>query len=183
MKTIKVPTREEVGPETQALYDQIAKGLGKLPNLYATIGYSQNTLKGFLQFDSAMSSSVFSPKEKEAINLVVSEVNNCKYCLAAHTMVAKTKGFSHEEIISLRKGYTEEVKLAAVISLAKNITENHGYAEPQLLEDFFQAGYKEDALIELVALITIRIFTNYVHAITGVPIDFPEAMSLKSTYG
>lgn len=183
MKTIKVPTREEVGPETQAMYDQIAKSIGKLPNLYATIGYSPTTLKGFLQFDGAMGASVFSAKEKEAINLVVSEVNNCKYCLAAHTMVAKTKGFSHEEIISVRKGYTEEARLNTLIKLAKNITENHGYADQDLLDEFFAEGFKEDALIELIALITIRIFTNYVHAITGVPIDFPEAMSLKTTYG
>lgn len=180
MKTIKVPTREEVGPETQAMYDQIAKNLGKLPNLYATIGYSQTTLKGFLQFDSAMGASVFSAKEKEAIALVVSEVNNCKYCLAAHTMVAKMKGFSHEEIISLRKGYTEETRLNTLIKLAKSITENHGYVDQDLLDEFFEDGFKEDALIELVGLITIRIFTNYVHALTGVPIDFPQAVSLES---
>ncbi|MFC3562841.1 carboxymuconolactone decarboxylase family protein [Pedobacter jamesrossensis] len=179
MKTIKVPNREEVSPQSQLLFDQISASIGKVPNLYAAIGYSPQTLKGFLQFDGALAGGIFSAKEKEAINLVVSEVNDCSYCLAAHTMLAKTKGFSHEEIISFRKGYTEEAKLNAVIQLAKNITENHGHAEEQFLVDFFAAGFQEDALIELLGLIAVRIFTNYVHAVTGVPIDFPEAMSLK----
>lgn len=178
MKTIKVPRRNEVSPESQLLFDQVTQHLGKLPNLYATMGYSSGTLKGYLQFEGAMAGGVFSVKEKEAINLVVSEINNCNYCLAAHTMIAKSKGFSHEDIISIRKGYTEDSKLNAVVKLAKSITENRGESDPQLLEAFFEAGYHEDALIELIGLVTAKIFTNYVYAVTGVPLDFPEAVSL-----
>ena len=180
MKTIKVPTRDEVKPESQLLFDQVTKHLGKLPNLYATMGYSPGTLKGYLQFEAAMTGGVFTAKEKEAINLVVSEINNCNYCLAAHTMIAKSKGYTHEEIIGIRKGYSAESKLDTAVKLAKSITENRGEADPQLLADFFEAGYQEDALIELIGLITAKIFTNYVYAITGVPLDFPEAVSLEN---
>ena len=179
MKTIKVPTREDVSPESQELFDKITQKLGKLPNLYAAIGYSPNALKGLLQLDAALSSGVFSLREREAIYLVVSEVNDCRYCLAAHTITAKNNGFDHDETINIRKGISEKAKLSALIRLAKYITENQGQADPELLRDFFEAGYKEDALIELVALIALRIFTNYVYAVTGVPLDFPEAVSLK----
>jgi AhpD family alkylhydroperoxidase len=178
MKIIKVPVRDEVSPESQLLFDQVTKQLGKLPNLYATMGYSPVTLKGYLQFNAGMAGGVFSVKEKEAINLVVSQVNNCNYCLAAHTMIAKSKGFTQEDTISLRKGYAAERKLNTIVRLAKDITENRGEADPVLLEDFFEAGYHEDALIELIGLITSRIFANYVYAVTHVPIDFPEAISI-----
>lgn len=178
MKTIKVPTRDEVSPEAQVLFDQVTKHLGKLPNLYATMGYSPGTLKGYLQFEAAMGGGIFSAKEKEAINLVVSEVNNCNYCLAAHTMIAKSKGFSNDETLSFRKGYANDVKLDAVVKLAKAITDNKGEVEPDLLDNFFAAGYNEAALIELVGLVTAKIFTNYVFALTGVPVDFPEAAVL-----
>lgn len=179
MKTIKVPTREDVNEDSQVIFEQISKKLGKLPNLYATIGYSSQALKGFLQFDTALSGGVFTLKEREAINLVVSEVNDCSYCLAAHTVTAQSNGYTHDETISIRKGVTEKAKLSAIIKLAKYITENQGQADPGLLQDFFEAGYKEDALIELIGLIVVRIFTNYVYAATGVPIDFPQALSLK----
>jgi uncharacterized peroxidase-related enzyme len=175
MKTIKVPTRDEVSPEAQVLFDQVKKHLGILPNLYATMGYSPGTLKGYLQFEAAMVGGVFSLKEKEAINLVVSEVNNCNYCLAAHTMIAKSKGFTNEDTLCFRKGYSDDAKLYAVVKLAKAITENKGDVEPELLEEFFEAGYTEGALIELIGLITAKIFTNYVFALTSVPLDFPEA--------
>jgi AhpD family alkylhydroperoxidase len=180
MKTIKVPARDEVKPDSQLLFDQITKHLGKLPNLYAAMGYSSGTLKGFLQFEAAMGGGVFSVKEKEAINLVVSEINNCNYCLAAHTMIAKSKGYSEEDTICIRKGHTAEHKLDTAIKLTKSITENRGEADPRLIEDFFQAGYREDALIELIGLITAKVFTNYVYAVTGVPLDFPEAAKLEA---
>jgi AhpD family alkylhydroperoxidase len=178
MKTFKVPTRDEVSPESQLLFDQVSRHLGKLPNLYATMGYSPGTLKGYLQFEAAMGGGVFTVKEKEAINLVVSEVNNCNYCLAAHTMIAKSKGFTEEDTIGIRNGNTAEHKLDTAVKLAKSITENNGEADPVLLNDFFEAGYREDALIELIGLITAKIFTNYVYAVTRVPIDFPEASAL-----
>ncbi|MCQ6957020.1 carboxymuconolactone decarboxylase family protein [Mucilaginibacter aquariorum] len=180
MKKIKVPTRDEVNPDAQLLFDQVTKHLGKLPNLYATMGYSSGTLKGYLQFEAAMSGGVFTVKEKEAINLVVSEINNCDYCLAAHTMIAKSKGYTEEDTIGIRKGFTTDHKLDTVVKLAKSITDNRGEADPELLDAFFEAGYKEDALIELIGLITAKIFTNYVFAVTGVPLDFPEASKLDS---
>ncbi|QEM03753.1 carboxymuconolactone decarboxylase family protein [Mucilaginibacter rubeus] len=179
MEAIKVPTREEVSPESRAMFDQITQKIGKLPNLYAVIGYSPATLKGFLQFDSALSSGVFSSREREAIYLVVSEVNECRYCLAAHTVTAKNNGFNHDETINIRKGISYETRLSTVICLAKYIAENQGQVDPVLLCDFFEAGYNEDALIELIGLVALRTFTNYVYAVTGVPLDFPEAVSLK----
>ncbi|QTE38555.1 hypothetical protein J3L18_05615 [Mucilaginibacter gossypii] len=63
--------------------------------------------------------------------------------------------------------------------MAKYIAENQGQVDPVLLCDFFEAGYNEDALIELIGLVALRTFTNYVYAVTGVPLDFPEAISLK----
>jgi len=179
MKTIKVPGLDQVSPESQLLFAQIKKQLGKVPNLYATMGYSASTLAGFLGFDSALTKSVFNSKEREAINLVVSEVNSCNYCLAAHTMIASTKGFSEKDILLFRKGDATDDKLKTVLLLTKSITENRGEADESLLNDFFNVGYDERALIDLIGLITAKIFTNYVYSLTKVPIDFPEAMALS----
>jgi len=178
MKTIKVPIPDEVSAESKILFDQIRKHLGKLPNLYATIGYSPRTLKGYLEFDAAIDAGVFSSKEKEAIKLVVSEVNKCDYCLAAHTLIAKSKGISRDDTVSFRKGYAEDVKLDTLVKVAKEITLQRGNIGDQLFNQFFDVGYDEAALIDLVGLITTMTFTNYVYALTKVPIDFPEAEHL-----
>jgi hypothetical protein len=80
LKHITVPQKEEVSPDSQPLFNQIQRLVGKIPNFYATIGYSANALTGILGLEENLNKGVFSPKEWEAIYLVVSEVNNCNYC-------------------------------------------------------------------------------------------------------
>lgn len=178
MKTITVPTRDQVSAPSQEIFDALSKKMGMVPNLYATIGYSALALKALLEFEGAMTHGAFSAREREAINLVVSQVNGCAYCLAAHTFVAGKQGISEEEIIGFRKGQAADPKLYAAVQLAKAIAENKGEAGDSVKASFFDAGYNEAALMELVGLITIRTFTNYVFALTQIPVDFPAAAQL-----
>ena len=180
MKTIKVPEKEQVSVESQFIFDQIQKKMGMIPNLYATIGYSSHALKGYLAFDEALSHGVFTPKEREAIFLVVSEINDCNYCLAAHTVTSKMKGISDDEILNIRSGHSKESRIDTIVHLARSIAENSGNADDVLLDNFFAAGFDEMALIELIGLVTVRTFTNYVYAVTHIPIDFPEAIPLTT---
>lgn len=179
MKTIVVPAKEQVSADAQAIFEQIQKKLGKVPNLYATIGYSADALKGMIGFEAAFSHTAFTDKEKEAINLVVSQVNSCDYCLAAHTMLATMKGYSKEDTFNFRRGNAADAKLDTAVKLAKAIAETKGAADAGVKENFFNAGYDEKALIDLIGLVTVRTFTNYVYAVTQVPVDFPVAEPLN----
>lgn len=179
MKTIQVPVKDQLNTASQSILETVQSKMGKIPNLYATIGYSSSALKAMLDTETALSTdSSFSAKKREAINLIVSQVNNCDYCLAAHTMIGKMRGYNEEDIIAIRRAKHNDVKLNAVILLAQSIASNKGTADQYDLERFFEAGYDEKALIELTALIALRSFTNYVFANTKIPIDFPEASSL-----
>jgi uncharacterized peroxidase-related enzyme len=179
MKKITVPTRDQVSPDSQVLFDVLQKRMGKVPNLYATMGYSPFALQSFMNLDDTLSKGVFNPKEREAIALVVSEVNSCAYCLAGHTLAAVKRGFTQEETLDIRKGKVNDAKLNAVIQLAKSITEGKGKPESQYLTNFYEAGFDEAALMDMVGLIVVRIFTNYVFALTEVPIDFPLAAPIN----
>lgn len=179
MKTISVPTKEQLSSESQVMLDAVNAKLGKIPNLYATIGYSSAALKAMLDTEATLSHhSSFTPKEREAINLIVSQVNNCNYCLAAHTYLAEMRGFSQEDTIAIRKATFGEAKLSAVIHLAQSIAKNKGEATTNLLDAFYAQGYDEKALIELISLIALRTFTNYVFTATKIPVDFLEAESI-----
>lgn len=179
MKTISVPNKAQLSAESQTILESVEKKIGKIPNLYATIGYSSSALKAMLDTENALShNSSFSAKEREAINLIVSQVNNCDYCLAAHTATAKMRGFTEEETITIRKVEFPDSKLNTVIKLAQSITDNKGAADDSTLQNFFEAGYDEKALVELTALITLRSFTNYIFTNTQIPIDFPLAQAI-----
>ena len=102
MITFNVPKRDDVSTTNQAIFDSLKKAIGFVPNLYATYAYSDNALKNYLDFANAKTS--LKAKEKEVVNLAVSEVNQCEYCLSAHTAIGKMNGFTDDQILDLRAG-------------------------------------------------------------------------------
>ncbi len=179
MRNFNVPTREEVNPENQAIFDNLEKAVGFVPNLYATYAYSENALKNYLSFSNAKTS--LKAKEKEAVNLAVSQVNNCLYCLSAHTAIGKMNGFTDEQILELRAGKASfDLKLDALARLAKNVTENRGRTDEAVLENFFNAGWTKENLIDAISLVGDKTISNYIHNTTNIPVDFPEAQPLEA---
>ena len=173
---INVPTREEVSSVNQEIFDNLKKSLGFLPNLYATMGHSANGLSRYLAYQNAKSS--LSNKEKEAVNLVVSQVNGCVYCQSAHTVLGKMNGFSDEQMLDMRKGRSENAKLNALVQLAADITENRGRVNAGSTATFFEQGYTNENLVDLILQISDKTAMNYLHNLTKIPIDFTMAPEL-----
>lgn len=171
-----VPTREQVAPANQTIFDNLQKALGFVPNLYATIAYSSTGLGKYLAYQNAKTS--LSNKEKEAVNLIVSQVNGCIYCQSAHTVIGKMNGFSEDEVLNIRKGSPTDAKLSALVKLAADITKNRGNANDTLVTEFFSQGYNNEHLVDLILQISDKTAMNYLHNLTKVPVDFPLAPSL-----
>lgn len=177
MRTFTVPTREQVSDKNKAIFDNLKQKVGMVPNLYAIMAYSDNALGNYLTFQVGKTS--FSGKEKEAVNLIVSQVNNCIYCQSAHTYLGKLNGFTDEQTIEIRKGGASfDGKLDALVKLAKNVTENRGKVDSALVDNFFAAGYNNGSLIDLIMLVGDKSIMNYLHNLTEIPVDFPLAPAL-----
>lgn len=177
MKNYSVPTREEVSPANQAIFDQLNKGLGFVPNLYAYFAKNETALGDYLTLQNRKSS--LRAKEREIINLVVSQVNECRYCQSAHTALGKLNGFTEDQILEIRGGSASfDPKLDALAAFTQSVTINRGKASQKAKEAFFAAGYTEANLIDTVIVIGDKIISNYIHNLTGFEIDFPIAPEL-----
>lgn len=179
MTTIKALKRDEVNATNQAIFDNLEKAVGFVPNLYAAYANSETALENYLNFANAKTS--LKAKEKEAVNLAVSEVNGCTYCLSAHTAIAKMNGFTEDQVLELRAGKASfDTKFNALASLAKNLTETRGKADQNIVENFFDAGFNKGNLIDVIVLVGEKTISNYVHNTTDVPVDFPLAQPLET---
>ena len=177
--TITVPTRDQVSPANQALFDNLKKGLGMVPNLYATLALSEHALGNYLAFQNARSS--LSAQAREVINLVVSQVNSCQYCLSAHTVIGGMVGFTPEQIIEIRRGGASfDPRLDALAKLVKNIASERGHADPARVQAFLDAGWTQENLVDTIVVIGDKTVTNYLHGTTQVPVDFPAAPALMN---
>lgn len=177
MTLFEVPQKEEVSTKNKEVLSSLEKTLGSVPNLYATMAYSDNGLSKYLAFQNALSS--LSIKEKETVNLVVSQVNECKYCLSAHTLIAKMNGFSDEEILKIRSGNATDAKLDALVTFAKSVTENRGRVPEAIIDAFFNAGYDKGNMVDVIMQVSDKIASNYLHNLTQIPVDFPLAPELE----
>jgi uncharacterized peroxidase-related enzyme len=177
MTHFSVPTRSEVSENNQAIFDNLQKNLGFVPNLYATFALNDTALGDYLALQNRK--STLKAKEREAINLVVSEVNECRYCLSAHTVLGKMNGFSEEQILEIRTGEVSfDAKLDALVKFVRDVTAQRGKPSSASVSNLFAAGYTNANLIDILLVVGDKIISNYLHGVTQIPIDFPVAVAL-----
>jgi AhpD family alkylhydroperoxidase len=178
MSNLKVTKPEEANPISKGIFEGMKKQMGMVPNVYAAIGNSGLALKAVMAIQENLGEGEFDGKEQEAIALSVAEANACDYCLSAHTAVGKMKGLTEDQTIAIRNGSIEDHKLKALSDLAKAITETRGFPDQKFFDAFFDAGYNQAALSELIVLVALNTITNYTNHIAKTEIDFPVAPSL-----
>lgn len=177
MTKFTVPTRGEVSEKYQAIFDNLEKGLGFVPNLYAYYAKNETALGDYLTFQNRK--STLKAKEREVINLVTSQVNGCRYCQSAHTVLGKMNGFTDEQVIEIRKGAASfDEKIDALAKFTKAVVENKGKVSQETKDNFFNAGYTEANLIDVTFAVGDKIISNYIHNITDFEIDFPIASEI-----
>ena len=174
METLTVPTRKEVSSANQALFDKLEEGLGFVPNLYAYFAHNDTALGDYLALQNRK--STLRAKEREVVNLVTSQVNGCRYCQSAHTVLGKLNGLTDEQLIEIRKGTAPfDAKLDALARFTQSVVENRGRASEASKTAFYAAGYTEANLIDVIVVVGDKIISNYIHNLAGFEIDFPLA--------
>lgn len=177
METLNVPTREEVSAGNQEIFDNLKSKIGFVPNLYAAFAHSDTALGDYLTFQNRKSS--LKAKEREVINLVVSQVNECAYCLAAHTAIGKMNGFSDDEILEIRSGEASfDAKIDALARFVKDITINRSKPSEEALSGLYAAGYTKENLVDILIVIGDKIVSNFLHGAGQFPVDFPEVQEV-----
>jgi uncharacterized peroxidase-related enzyme len=170
--TFEVPGRADVTPNNQAIFDHMQSTFGMVPNLYATFALNDTALGDYLALQNRK--STLSAKEREVINLVVSQVNDCKYCVPAHTAVSKMHGFTDEQILEIRRAQVSfDEKYDALAKFVKETTVNRGRLSENTADALFEAGYNKANVIDIMMVIGDKIISNYLHNFTQIPVDWP----------
>ena len=178
MTRFPVPSRNDVSEANQQLFDALKKGLGVVPNLYATLAHNPTALGDYLTLQNR--TSTLTAREREVVNLVVSQVNDCRYCLSAHTVIGRMNGFTEEQILDIRAGSASfDARLDALARFVRTVTERRGHPTGDAVDAVLAAGFTSANIVDIVITIGDKTITNFLHGITQVPIDFPLAPELQ----
>ncbi len=172
---IATPTMENAPEATRPILQNLKQMVGMVPNLFATIGHSSNALAALLHWDSTIAKGTLSKREIEQINLVVSEQNGCGYCTSAHTAIGRKVGLSEQETIDARRGIGSNEREQAVLDFARKIVRTGGSGTGAELERARAAGITDAELIDIIAVVMSKSFTNAVAIVAQTEIDWPRA--------
>ncbi|MEC3952458.1 carboxymuconolactone decarboxylase family protein [Nocardia sp. CDC153] len=153
------------------LFDQVRQRMGRVPNMTKVMANSTPVLEGYLGLMGALKRSSLPGPTSERIALTVGASNDCGYCVAAHTFAGKRVAkLSDAEIEAAKQGTSEDAKEAAAVAFARELTESRGKADPSAA---LAAGWTEQQVLEIVALVALQTLTNYVNKVAQTENDWP----------
>lgn len=104
MATVTLVSEEQAKGKVKSIYDEIKRTFGMpfVPNLFkAMANFPEYLEASWNRFKVIMGPGKLDRKTKEFLALAVSSVNNCDYCIHAHTAALKQLGTSNEELVEM----------------------------------------------------------------------------------
>jgi uncharacterized peroxidase-related enzyme len=178
MARIDVTTLDNAPEATRPLLIALEQRFGMVPNLFATIGQSPEALDSLLVAIDKLSKGALSAREIELVNLHASEVNGCAYCVSAHTALGKRAGLTVDEIEAGRAGHGANRREQAILRLVARVVRTGGGGAGAELTAAREAGLSDREIVEVLAHVALKAFTNAVGLVAQTEIDFPKPSRL-----
>lgn len=170
--SFKIHSKESAPKESVEILTQAEKKYGFIPNMLAGLAEAPAVLEGYVTLSKIFEKTSLSSVERQVVLLSVSYENNCTYCMAAHSVIAKMAQVPADVIESIRENKPlEDERLEALRSLALNITVSRGNPESLLLEEFYSVGFTKAQLLEVMLGISVKTLSNYCNHQLQAPLD------------
>jgi len=174
MNPFKLHTPETAPVGALPILEAANKGLGFIPNLYAHLAEAPNTLDAYKQLGALLEKSTLTPTEQQVVLITVSIENNCAYCVAAHSFLARNMVKVPDHILAALRSrqVLPDVKLNALVEFARAVVHERGWvAGSRELNAFFTAGYTPQNALEVVLGVAMKTLSNYANHLTDTPLD------------
>jgi uncharacterized peroxidase-related enzyme len=141
---------------------------------------SPAALNAYLRFRGALVGGSLSNKNREEIALAVGQVNECDYCLSAHSAFGKMASLTPNQIPDSRLGVAADSKTNSLLQFSRKLLETRGLVSAGDVDAARKAGFTDGEIAEMVACVALNIYTNYFNHVATTDIDFPRADALPA---
>jgi uncharacterized peroxidase-related enzyme len=162
------------------LLEAVKARLGIVPNMTLSMAVSPPVLEAYLGFIGALGHGVLPASVREQLALDVGEVNQCDYCVSAHSVLAQRAGLTEKDVRDSRRGESADPKADVLLRFARTVLEKRGVIKDADIAAVREVGYGDAEIAEVVAHVGLNVFTNYFNNVAGTTIDFPKAPALSA---
>jgi alkylhydroperoxidase family enzyme len=164
---------QQTAPQnSQPLLGNSLKAFGMIPNLHAVMAESAPLLEAYQTLHTLFQQTSFNAEELTVVWQTINVEHDCHYCIPAHTGIAHMMKVDDALIVALRNSTklpTEKLQALHMTTLA--LVRNRGKLSQNETSAFFEAGYEQRNLLEIVLGISQKVMSNYVNHLAETPVD------------
>lgn len=145
---------------------------GFLPNLLGYMAESPTLLNSYVYMAKQVAKTQLTPTEQQIVMMTVNRYHECRYCMAGHSKLAETQDIDMSVINAIRDDKPlGNVKYAALRSFSLKLVEQRGVVSQTLVNAFYNAGYTQQNVLDIIAMIAFKVMSNYSNHIVGTELD------------
>ncbi len=161
---------------SEAALPLIAKSkaaFGRLPGLHAVMAGAPALLEGYQVLHGLFANGTsFDADEKTVVWQTINVAHECHYCVPAHTGIAKAMKVDDAISDALRdETPLPTAKLEALRTFTLVMLESRGRPSEAEMQAFFDAGYGEQQVLEVILGLAQKVMSNYTNHIADTPVD------------
>lgn len=172
MQNFPYHTPETAPADARPLLEDARRQYGMVPNLYAKMAEAPVLLQAYRQIAELFSRSGLDPTEQQVVLLTVSRMNDCAYCMGAHSVLADAAGVPAEVTDAIRNDEpVHDARLEALRRFTARLVEARGWLDDADIRAFLAAGYTRANVLEVVLGVGQKTLSNYTNHIVGTDLD------------
>lgn len=166
-------TIESAPKNSKPILESANKALGFVPNLYANLAESPTALETYIQLGDQFGKGSLDVTEQQVVSLAASVINECHFCVAAHSLIAKNMMNVDADIVNaIRDGVSiNDTKLEALASFTRAVVSERGHVRGQQLDDFLAAGFSREQALDVILGVTMKTLSNYANHLTDTQLN------------
>lgn len=143
-----------------------------IPGFHGVLAGAPGILDAYQKLHELFVDSSFNNEELTVVWQSINVEHECHYCVSAHTGIAKMMKVD-DAITEVLRNETklEDSKLEALRTMTLKIVRNRGNVTQEDLDAFYEAGYGERQVLEIILGLSQKTISNYVNHIANTPVD------------
>ena len=154
------------------ILEEVEAKFGFVPNLLREMARSPAVARAYLDAQAAMEKAILSNPERQVVQLAVAVYNDCHYCRAVHRTACARAGVPAAEVEAIEKGsLPEDARRRSLVSATWQVLDTRGWLVAPDLAALEAEGVPRAQVYEVVALIGLKVISNYINHVAHTPID------------
>lgn len=163
---------QDAPADARPMLEAAQKNYGFTPNLLKIMAGAPAILEAYMATAGAMDKTSLSPVEQQVVLLAASYVNECGYCMAAHSTVAGMVGMPADALNAIRSGAPiSDARLEALREFTQKVVTARGWVTQSEVDAFVAAGFSASQALEVILGVAMKTMSNYVNHLVNTPVD------------